>query len=216
MKIETKKLVMLAMFSALSYIMVVFINIPVVMFLKYEPKHVLITIAGFIFGPISALIISTIVAFAEMLTISGDGFIGLVMNIIATASYACIASFIYIKGNRTRKSAFIGLIAGSVLMTVSMLLWNYLVTPIYLGIPREEVAKILLSAILPFNILKTGLNSIFTYLLYEPIMKIAKSSHVGIESANQMTDKSGKGFLVSSSFVLLTCISLALVALNRI
>ncbi|RDY21737.1 ECF transporter S component, partial [Criibacterium bergeronii] len=35
MKIETKKLVMLAMLSALSYIMVVFINIPVVMFLKY-------------------------------------------------------------------------------------------------------------------------------------------------------------------------------------
>jgi len=52
-------------------------------------------------------------------------------------------------------------------MTVGMLLWNYLITPLYMGVPREAIAKMLLPAFLPFNLLKGGLNAAFTMLLYK-------------------------------------------------
>ena len=50
-----------------------------------------------------------------------------------------------------------------------MLLWNYLITPIYMGVDREIVVSMLLPGFLPFNLLKGGLNSALTLLLYKPI-----------------------------------------------
>ena len=57
---SVKRMVLLAMMAAIAYVMMCFIRIPVVMFLKYEPKDVIITIAGFLFGPFSSFIISFI------------------------------------------------------------------------------------------------------------------------------------------------------------
>ncbi len=46
------------------------------------------------------------------------------------------------------------MIAGTLLMTLIMVLWNYLITPIYMGYPREAVAKLLLPAFVPFKYVK--------------------------------------------------------------
>ena len=47
MNAKTKKLTMVAMLCAVAYVVVVVVRIPVVLFLKYEPKDVVITIGGF-------------------------------------------------------------------------------------------------------------------------------------------------------------------------
>ena len=59
---RTKKITTLAMLTALSYLIVATIRIPVVMFLKYEPKDVIITIGGFMFGPVEGFLISLVVS----------------------------------------------------------------------------------------------------------------------------------------------------------
>ena len=74
---------MVAMLCAIAYVVVVIARIPVVLFLKYEPKDVVITIGGFLFGPLTSFIISAIVSIVEMLTASDTGIIGCVMNILA-------------------------------------------------------------------------------------------------------------------------------------
>ena len=76
MQTRTKKLTVLAMLSALAYIVMVIGRIPVVMFLKYDPKDVIITIGGFLYGPMAAFAMSTVVSFAEMVTVSNTGLIG--------------------------------------------------------------------------------------------------------------------------------------------
>lgn len=172
MKIETKKLVSLALFAALAFILVTFIRIPIVLFLKYEPKDVMITIAGFVYGPLSAFMVSIVVAFLEMITTSDSGIIGFIMNVIAATTFACTASYIYRKGNRTNKSAILGLSVATVALIIIMIGLNYFITPLYLGVPREEVVKLLVPAILPFNIIKGTLNSMFTLLLYKSVIKM--------------------------------------------
>ncbi|MDO5716870.1 MAG: ECF transporter S component [Tissierellia bacterium] len=167
--LSTKRLTSLAMFAAIAYMAVFFIRIPVVMFLKYEPKDVIISIAGFIFGAVPALIVTVVVSFVEMITISTTGPIGCIMNILATSFFALPAAIAY-KKHRNIKSAIYGLLIGTVLMTLCMLLWNYLLTPLYLHVPREEVIKILGPVILPFNIFKGLLNAGFTILLYKPLV----------------------------------------------
>ena len=99
------------------------------MFLSYEPKDVVIAIGGFLYGPLAALGISLVVSFIEMLTISSTGWIGFVMNFLSSAAFAGTAALLYRK-KRTQGSAIAGLFGGALLMTVLMLLWNYLITPL--------------------------------------------------------------------------------------
>lgn len=67
---------------------------------------------------------------------SDTGPIGFIMNVLATASFCCTASFVY-KKVHTKKGAIVGLTLGVIMLTAVMLLWNYLITPIYQACPGK-------------------------------------------------------------------------------
>ncbi len=213
---RTKKIVLLGLLSAIALAVVIAFRIPIVLFLKYEPKGVIIAIGGFLYGPLAAFIITTIVSIIEMFTISSDGIIGLIMNIFATGAFACTAAFVY-KRKHTLTGAFFGLVLGSIAMTIIMLIWNYVITPYYMGIPREEVVALLVPAILPFNLLKGGLNTGLTMLLYKPISTALRKAGLLPSSApmEQPQKKLNLGLLLLAAFILITCILLIL-AINNI
>ncbi|ENK1243346.1 ECF transporter S component [Clostridium botulinum] len=213
MNSKSKRIIVLAMFASIAFMVMVVGRVPVVLFLKYDPKDVIITICGFIFGPLSAFFVSVVVSFMEMLTVSENGFIGLIMNVISTSSFACVASYIYTK-DRSKKHAIIGLICGCITMIITMLLWNYLIAPIYMGYPRQAVVKLLLPAFLPFNLIKGGLNAAFTMLLYKPLLGALKKSNVLQDvSHDESSEKNNKGIVIVSIIIIATGI-LLLLALN--
>jgi len=206
MRMDTKKISVLAMLSALAYIAMVFGRVPVVLFLKYDPKDVVITIGGFLYGPLAAFAVTAAVALVEMITVSDTAFIGLLMNIIAGCSFACTASLIYQK-KRSLKGAVIGLVAAWILTTVVMVMWNYLITPIFMNVPREQVVSLLMPAFIPFNLLKGGLNAAITMLLYKPVKAAIKAARLMPPVAD--TGSKGKinvGVAIASFFVIITCI----------
>ena len=166
---RTKKITTLAMLSAMAFVVVALIRIPVVVFLKYEPKDVIITIGGFLFGPLASVIVAAVTSLVEMVTISDTGLYGLVMNMIGSVSFAAVAALIYQK-KRSVLGAVLGLLAGIAVMVPIMLLWNYIVTPVYMGQPREAIAGMLVPVFLPFNLLKGGLNATLTMLIYKPVV----------------------------------------------
>ena len=209
MNTKTRKITTIAMLVAISLVTVTFLRIPIVLFLKYDPKDVIITIGGLIWGPITAVLVSVIVSIIEMFTISETGVIGLIMNILASCFFACPAAIIY-KRKRTLSGAAIGLLVGSLSSTAIMLLWNYLITPLFMGIPRSEVVKLLIPAILPFNLLKTGLNAAFTMLLYKPIINALKKANLINNDNSQAIAKRHVGTVLVSIAVIATAILLAL------
>lgn len=215
MNTNTKKIVTLAMLSAIAYVVMAVGRIPIiptVEFLKYDPKDIIIAIGGLVFGPLSAFLMSVVVSFVEMVTVSETGIIGLIMNVISTCAFACTAAFIY-KHKRTLSGAVIGLIAGSLAMTGIMLLWNYIITPIYMGVPREKVANMLMPIFLPFNLLKSGLNAALTMLLYKPLVKVFRKSNLIPEpEANGKKPRFNIGVMLVSLFVLGTCILIILLS----
>ena len=77
--IDTKALVGIAMFAALAYGVTFVFRIPV-MFLTFDAKDTLITIASLIYGPVSGIVLSLLVALIELITISGTGVYGFIMN----------------------------------------------------------------------------------------------------------------------------------------
>ncbi len=215
MNSKIKKLSTMAMLSALAYITMVVCRIPIVLFLKYEPKDVIIVIAGFLFGPMSAFLISLLVSLIEMVTVSETGIIGCIMNLISTCAFVCPAAFIY-KKKHSIAGAALGLSVGCILMTVGMLLWNYLITPLYMGVPREAVAEMLLPVFLPFNLLKGILNLSITLLLYKPIVTTLRKTRLVPVSESSGGRIGKKGILLMAAFMLITCILLILVWTNII
>ena len=211
---RTRKLATLAILSALAYIVMVLIKIPVfpaVPFLNYEPKDVIIAIGGFLYGPLSALAISVVVSLVEMVTVSTTGIYGAIMNILSSCTFACTAAIIYKKW-RTLPGAATGLAGGIVITVPVMLLWNYLIVPIYMGAPREYVATLLVPYFLPFNLLKYGLSAAITMLLYKPIRIALNKSHMLPVSSTQgaKTAKLNIGAVLISALIIVTCVLLIL------
>ncbi len=165
---RTRSLTVTALLCALTYLVMAVGRIPVVLFLKYDPSDVVVTLGGLIWGPGTACAVSVIAAVLEMVTVSETGVLGCVMNIVQTLSFAGTACLLC-RRRRTPGGAAAGLAAGCGAMAAVMLLWNYLITPIYMGYPRQAVAELLLPVFLPFNLLKGGLNGALTFLLYRPV-----------------------------------------------
>lgn len=211
---SVKKIVLLAMLAAISYLIMSLVRIPVVLFLKYEPKDVVITIGGFLFGPMASFVVSLVVSLLEMVTVSDTGPIGCVMNLLSTCSFACTAAFIY-KRKHTLKGAISGLAAGSVLMIITMLLWNWLITPWYMGVDRATVESMLLPAFLPFNLLKAGLNSALTLSLYKPLVTALRKIRL-IEDPSSGSSSSKHGVYLLAAILLITCILLLLALQGKI
>ena len=213
MKYSVKKLVLMATLAAVAFLIVAVVRIPVVLFLKYEPKDVIITIGGFLLGPVAAFIVSLVVSLIEMISISDTGPIGALMNLLSTCSFACTAAFIY-KKQHSLKGAVAGLIAGSVAMVCIMLLWNWLITPLYMGVERSAVEGMLLPAFLPFNLLKAGLNTALTLCLYKPLVTALRKT--GLVEAGVKKGSSKIGIYMFAAGLLLTCIFLLLVMQGKL
>lgn len=202
---KTKKLTTIGMLCAIAYVAVAFGRIPIVLFLKYDPKDIVIAIGGLIFGPLTSLLVSFTVSLVEMFTISDTGILGFIMNVLSSGSFACTAAFIYKKRHKL-SGAVIGLVSGWMLMVIVMLLWNYLITPIYMGVPREEVAELLIPAFLPFNLIKGGLNTAVTMLLYKPVVTALRRSHLLEEAPAESKGKINIGVILVSLLVLASCV----------
>ncbi|MDR1620633.1 MAG: ECF transporter S component [Clostridiales bacterium] len=181
---DVKTWVTLGMLAAVAYLVMVVGRIPMVLFLRYDPKDVIITIGGFLYGPFAALIVSLVVSLVEMFTVSDTGFIGFIMNVLSTCSFACTAAVLY-KRRQSLKGAVAGLAAGVLLTTCVMLVWNYLITPLYMKVDREQVAALLIPAFLPFNLVKGGLNAAITLLLYKPVVTGLRKARLVPQSQSQ-------------------------------
>ena len=208
-KPTAKELTTLAMLTAIAYALVCTVRIPIVLFLKYEPKDVIITIGGFLMGPTAALISSSIVSLIEMFTISDTGIIGCIMNFLSTCAFAIPASLIY-KRRHTMAGAIAGLVVGTITMVITMVMWNYLITPLYMtGTSRSDIAGMLMPVFLPFNLLKAGLNSAFILLLYKPLVVSLRKA--GLLPATGKSGNTKFGVLVFAALLLISCVLYVLV-----
>lgn len=206
---KSKKLTTIGMLCAFAYVAAAVGRIPVVLFLKYDPKDVIIAIGGLIFGPLTSFAVTVIVSVVEMITISETGMIGCLMNMISSNAFACTAAWIYQKKHKLSGAIF-GLFCGFGCQVAVMMLWNYLIVPIYMGYPREAVVELLLPAFLPFNLIKGGLNAAITMLLYKPVVTALRRSNLIESDHHSEKMRINTGVVMTALFMIITCILLIL------
>lgn len=208
---NTVKLVSIALLTSMAYMLVfIFHILPIpalLQFLSYDPKDIVLVFIGLFYGPLSGLASATIVCLIEMITVSDTGPVGLIMNFISSAAMILVPAYIY-KNKKTFSRLIIGLVLGVLLTTALMLLWNYLITPLYMGYPRENVKKMLLPLFLPFNLAKGGINAVIISLLFKPIVSILAKAKLmpSVESADDSKKEKIFGFIIGAVFVVITVI----------
>ena len=165
----TKRIATTALFCAVAAIATLFIEFPIlpgVTFLKYDPSAIVALVAGFTFGPATGAVVSILPYLVHLATQSG--IYGAIMAIIATLSLVLPASIIY-QRNTTMRGAITGLVVGGLICLVCVIAANMVVTPIYMGMPAETVAAMIVPTLLPFNIIKIVINCVVTALVYKPL-----------------------------------------------
>lgn len=170
-KQNSVKIAKMAMLVAISIVLVMIIHFPIfpaVAFLEYDPADIPILIGTFAFGPVAGIVLTIVTSLIQGFTVSAQsGAYGIIMHIIATTVLVTVAGIIY-RRHKTKKTAFIGLLAGTVAMAVAMFFANMVITPLFTGMPLEAIME-LMPLILLFNIVKAGINSVVTFILYKRI-----------------------------------------------
>lgn len=170
---KTTTLAKMAMLVAVSIVLVYLIHIPILPmlpFLEYDPADVPILIGAFAFGPLAGISLTVVTSVIQGVTVSSAaGPYGIIMHVIATSALVLTASLIY-KRNKTKKQAVIALVAGTLAMVAVMVPANMIITPLFMNVPLEAL-KPSLPWIALFNLIKAGLNSIITFILYKRISR---------------------------------------------
>ena len=208
----TRKLVMMALLTAFALVASRF-QVPVISFLKYEPKDIFLVIAGLLYGPLPALGCSVAAGLLE-LPFSTTGVIGMIMNILSSAAFACTVALIY-KKRRDILGAVIGSVCAVAAMTVTMLLWNYLISPLYMGVTREQIVPMLSTVFLPFNLLKAGINATLTLLIYRPFLHVLHLCGYPVKDHLADSKKATVLMCAASGVLLAVCVGVVVYLNNK-
>lgn len=166
---STRRIAVYALFVALSMAVsfIEFPLIPGVPWLKYDPSGIVCLVAGFAYGPAAAVLVS-VLGFVPH--VFADPW-GSLMTIAVALAMSVPAALVY-RRLRTRRGALIGIIAGAVVALAVAIIGNLLVTPIYADMTVEQVAAMIVPALLPFNLAKLAVHGVVTFLIYKPISNL--------------------------------------------
>ena len=196
---STRKVAMIGMFSAIAMILHLF-DFPLPFapgFYKLDFSELPILVGTFAFGP-SAGVMMEFVKILLKLCIKGTStaFVGDLANFVVGCSFILPASAIY-TFLKSKKSAIIGCVAGTLFMTVFGTAFNavYLLPAfaVMYHMPLEEllamgsainplvtegsIASFVIACVAPLNLIKGGCVSLVTMLIYKPLSPIIKTGH---------------------------------------
>ena len=180
----TKNVAGMAVFSALSFI-VYLLEIPIfagtpASFLELDLSNVFVMLAGFMYGPIPAIIVSTVKELIH-LSVGSTGGVGELANAIITTAYVILPSVLYRYKKGIKTVVFSLIIACIIQIGVSLLVNKFINFPFFMGsapfVPTEFSNQMFASLwvyILSFNAIKSVVISAVTILLYKKVSYLFK------------------------------------------
>jgi riboflavin transporter len=187
---RTNILVKVSLLSAIAAVLmyIEFPILPAFEWLKIDLSDIPALIGAFAFGPVSGIIIEAFKILLKLL-LKGtqSGGIGELANFIIGIAFVVPAAIIY-KQNKTKKTAVVGIAAGTIAMSVVGLLANYyMLIPLYknfLPALKESsyVMKYMIYGVLPFNLIKGVMVSVVTLLIYKKIAVILHAEDMASSS----------------------------------
>lgn len=181
------RLTLVAILSALAALLM-FLQIPLPFaptFMKLDIAELPALFASFFLGPLAGFAVVVLkIVLKLVLKGTSTAFVGEVMNILCGCIYVGIAGLIYQK-NHTKKGALVAMIVSTLCVSIVAAVLNaVMIFPMYekmYGMSMDAiigmVSKVnsfvtnyttaMIFAVFPFNLVKFGVTSVITYLMYK-------------------------------------------------
>lgn len=194
----TKNIALMGMLGGLGGVLMLF-EVPLLLiapeFYKLDLGELPVLIGAFTLGPVAGIVIEFVKIIVKLLLKSTTtGFVGDFANFVIGCSLIIPAAIIY-RFNRSKKGAVIGMIVGTMSITVVGAVINALVMlPFYSNlIPLENILEkgaavnpavgsvwtFVLFCVAPFNLIKGVVVSLLTLLLYKRVSVLIHSAGKG-------------------------------------
>lgn len=192
--LTTKNLTMIAMFSAISAVLMVFeIQLPFSpSFVKFDFSDLPVMLGGFLIGPFAGgIIVFMKILLHFLLNGTTSFFVGDLSNLLLTLSFVLPASFIY-QQKKTKKTTVQGLLVSIICTSLLAIIFNlFLIFPLYLKVLNlkmvdlinmihvvnplvKDVFTMIVFSLLPFNLFKYSIVSMITMLSYKKLSILFK------------------------------------------
>ena len=165
----TRRIATTSLFLAIA-IIASFVEIPIfpaAPYLKYDPSGIVCLTAGFAFGPATGALVSILMWIPHLF---GNPF-GAIMAALANASLV-LPSALYYKHHQTKKGAMIGLAIATPICLAVCIIANLIITPLYTPIEIKALYQLIIPVLVPFNLMKIGINWIVCASTYKQVSKI--------------------------------------------
>lgn len=193
-RLNTRAITMMAMLGAIAAILMFFeISVPFTLeFVKLDFSDLPILLSGILFGPELGAVTAVIkIALKLVFKPTSTMYVGELSNLILAIAFEAIASAYY-RHHRTKKGAMIGLILSTLCTSVIAIVSNWLlIFPFYVNMFHMSMDSIIkaahvaapwvnselsmfMTSIFPFNIVKYGLVSLITFMIYKPLSTVIK------------------------------------------
>ena len=196
---RTLRLAQMAVLAAVSIVLVMLLRIPMFLpFLEYDMADIPVLLGAFTMGPAAGLTILLTVSVIQAFLLGGNSWIGLIMHFVATGTLLLVASSIYRGSGKRTWGLLAGLVAGTVSMAAVMAPLNFIFIPkLSFDVPLAQSTAILLenvlglqtglvfsevtvkafnivkgallTAIIPFNLVKAGINSVAFFIIFKSL-----------------------------------------------
>lgn len=186
-KVNVRTLTFVALLGAVSAVLMS-INFAIPFapaFLKFDISELPALFAGFLMGPAQGCAVVLVKILIKVLTQGTDtAFVGELMNIMGSIFFVLPASLIY-RRLHTKRGAVIAMTVSSIFVSILFIFINmYIAFPMYsalYGMPLEAIVSmgtaanplvgdlftLMLFGVFPFNLVKHGITSLATYLVYK-------------------------------------------------
>ena len=192
--LTTKNLTMIAMFSAISAVLMVFeIQLPFSpSFVKFDFSDLPVMLGGFLIGPFAGgIIVFMKILLHFLLNGTTSFFVGDLSNLLLTLSLVLPASFIY-QQKKTKKTTIQGLLVSIICTSLLAIIFNlFLIFPLYLKVLNLKMVDLInmihvvnplvkdgftmiVFSLLPFNLFKYSIVSMITMLSYKKLSILFK------------------------------------------
>lgn len=162
------------MLAAVGYVLQLFEFplMPAAAFLKFDFGDIPVVIAGSFFGPGACLLTAVVKGLLWTLIGHGaNGWVGAAMNTAAVIAFSLPVALLFRSSRVWAKIAAV--VVGTLAMTVVMVGANRLIDPWYLKMPVATINTMIVTAIIPFNLLRGVINSIASLLIVLTLQRSA-------------------------------------------
>lgn len=192
MRTKTQDLTLIGILGAICCILMYF-DFPIPFmppFMEFDLSGIVEIIGGFAMGPLQAVAIIVVKLVLKLITQgTGSAFTGEIQNLLLSLAYVLPPVIMYHR-KKTKKTAMVGMCIGSVTCSIAAAFTNmYIIIPFYMSLMGQgmdyfvqmctevnpfmkDALTMVLIGIIPFNLIKCGVNSLCTTLIYKRLSPI--------------------------------------------